>query len=68
MSAAMKHWTGLHIHMNENEPQLEPYYIHCLWTQLTKLVGINIIDANSSQPITLPEDHQAFIAIVTVLG
>ena len=56
---------GLHIHMNKNEPQLKPHYIHVLWTQLTKLIGINIIDTNSSQPIMLPEDHQALIEFWT---
>ena len=58
---------SLHIQMNENEPDLKPHCIHG-WTQLTKLIGINIIDANSSQPINLPEDHQAFLTIVTALS
>ena len=39
---------GLHIQMNENEACLKPHYIHRLWIQLTKLIGTNIIDANST--------------------
>ena len=33
-----------------------------------KLIVINIIDANSSQPIMLPDDHQAFLTMITALG
>ena len=54
--------------MNENEQQLELHYIHGLWTQLTRLIGINIIDTSSSQPITTPEHHQAFLEIVAALS
>ena len=59
---------SLHIQMNENEPELKPHYIHSLWTQLTKIVGINISDANLSQPITQLEDCQAFLTIVTAFS
>ena len=59
---------GLHIEFNQDERELNPPYICSLWTQLMKLVGINLIDANSSQPIMLPEDHQAFFTILTALG
>ena len=38
----------LPIHMNKKEPQLKPHYISGLWIQLTKFIGINIIDANLS--------------------
>ena len=47
--------------MNENEAQLCPHYINGLWIKLMKLAGSNIIDANSSQPITCPVDHETFL-------
>ena len=59
---------GLNIEIYKNDPELKPHYICALWTQLMKLVRIDIIDANSSQPITLPEDYQAFFAIIPALG
>ena len=59
---------GLNIKINKDEPELKPHYICSLWTQLTTLIGINLIDANLLQPIILPEDCQAFLAIVTALG
>ena len=33
-----------------------------------ELAGINIIDANTSQPIMCQEDHEAFLTIVAALG
>ena len=30
---------SLHIKINKDEPELEPHYIHALWTQLMKLIG-----------------------------
>ena len=51
-----------------NDVDLEPCYFHGLWTQLLKLAGINLIDANSSQPTTQQEDHDVFLTIVTAFG
>ena len=58
---------SLHIEMND-EVDLNPHYIHDLWTQFMHITGINHFDANSSQPITQQEDHDVFLATVTALG
>ena len=58
---------AIHIEMNKNEAQLHPQYVCGLWTQITKLTGINTIDTNSSQLIIYQEDHEAFLTIVTAL-
>ena len=59
---------SLHIEINKDEPELKPHCICFLWTQLTTLIGINLIDADSSQPIIIPEDFQAFLTIITALS
>ena len=58
---------SLHLELNHDD-DLEPHYIHGLWTQLMKCAGINLVDANSSQPITQQDDHDMFLKIVTVLS
>ena len=56
-----------HLKMN-GEVDLEPHYIHGLWTQSMKLAEINLIDTNSSQPVTQQEDCGMLLTSVTALS
>ena len=43
---------SVNFEMND-EVDLQPQYLHQLWTQLMSLTRINLSDANSTQPITI---------------
>ena len=53
--------------MND-EVDIQPWYLHQLWSQLMSLTGINVINANLTQPINHQEDLKVFHTILTALG